>query len=440
MFYKIKGRSSLTGKGTVSVVYRQTGFETVKATGVAVLAADFDLKTGRVKGRVKEHPEMNARIQEVTTNLELAVQDAKDSGLPLTKAAVDAAYDSILAIEAAYDEVSAEFKQYIAQERVLVTTAAERLTKRKEKLEMIEMHIHGKPSGIAASFHDKITDFIKEDTQHYSKPTKRGFLDLASMLKEWNPTLRLEDVTLKIFNDFQNALKIKALRNSSVRTIMQRFRTVYRNLIVGTGLTAEFLKDFKGLEELANDEVIYLTQEEVTMIAQLPLICKAQKQIRLQFLLGCEVGLRHKDLVRLTPNNITGDTLTIVNHKKKTTVKPPITVKARAILEELELPAKQYHINYYNKVLRKILIKIEHFHQEVTLTHFVNNEPMEETLPKYMLVSSHVARKTAINNWLAKGVRESVVVRWAGHKDAKMIQKYYSNKEAETQQEMIKLL
>jgi integrase len=76
----------------------------------------------------------------------------------------------------------------------------------------------------------------------------------------------------------------------------------------------------------------------------------------------------------------------------------------------------------------------------VIFTHFVGNNPIIEEKMKWEAMSSHVGRKTAINNWLNKGIRESVVAKWVGHKNTKMIEKHYQNYEAASETEALKLL
>jgi integrase len=407
MFYKIKGISPKTGKGTVSCIIRTSGFELLKSTGVVVAPADFDTASGKVKKRVVEHVELNAQIVAVSSLLEEALRNCKATFQVVTKAALEA---EIAGLQAA---------------GVGSVVRREKPQFNKEKKNLLA---------------DKIAEYLERDVNHYRKATQRGYVDLVALLAAFNPVLTLEELDVPAMQRFQKHLIEKGMRNSSIRTTMARLLTIVRFYHDERGINTSFLSKLKLVPELANDEVIYLTREEVKLLTELPLNCKAQKQIRLQFLLACETGLRHEDLVSLTHSNITGDTLTVVTRKKNTTVKPPITAAARDILAELELPAKKYHINYYNKVLRKIFIKIPAFHQEVTLTHYVGNEPTQETKPKYLLISSHVARKTAIDNWLALGVRESVVAQWAGHKNIKMIAKHYSNKEAAATTEMQKLL
>jgi len=190
--------------------------------------------------------------------------------------------------------------------------------------------------------------------------------------------------------------------------------------------------------ELSNDDVIHLKPEDVAAIAALDLT-KAQRQVQQQFLFACETGLRHQSLY-ITSANITGDTLTVTTGKKNLTVKPPITKAARAILEGPDFPFRKYHVNHYNKVLRAICKKIPGFHVLVTLTHYKGNVAFVETKPKWEHMSSHVARKTATNNWREAKVSEIAIALWAGHKNTKTTAKHYQNKDALSAQEAQKLM
>ena len=55
---RIKGFSKKSGKGTVSINYRQAESEILRSTGVTVAPSNFDMKKGKVKSRVEEHPEL----------------------------------------------------------------------------------------------------------------------------------------------------------------------------------------------------------------------------------------------------------------------------------------------------------------------------------------------------------------------------------------------
>ncbi|GAA4498299.1 hypothetical protein GCM10023172_14980 [Hymenobacter ginsengisoli] len=440
MFYKIRGISPKSGKGTVYCVYRQNGKECLRTTGVAVAPADFDPATGKVKSRVPQHPELNAKIQAVALTIEGIVRDLKADGLEASSAAVAAALADIDTIAEAdafvlpiLEKADAQSLEALRKELAWLESETLRVKTAIGRFERL--------LGIAAPvklFTDKIADYLKADPNFYRPATVRGYEDLRVIIGEFRPQLRLEEIDLDTFREFQKYLLAKGMRNNSVRTHLDRLKTVYRYLADEAGLSAEFLKKFRQVPELANDDVIYLTREEVAAIAALKLT-KTQRQVQQQFLFACATGLRHQSL-NITTANITGETLTVVTGKKNLTVKPPITPAARAILNGPDFPFRKYHVNHFNKVLRAICKKAPGFDVPVTVTHYVGNVPTVETKPKWEHMSSHVGRKTAINHWLASGVRESVVSLWAAHRDTKTTAKHYANKDAISAQEALKLL
>jgi integrase len=204
------------------------------------------------------------------------------------------------------------------------------------------------------------------------------------------------------------------------------------------GLATGFLRKFKLVQELANDNVIFLSADEIEAIAALDIKAATLRQIQQQFLFACETGLRHSDLY-ITAANIVGEKLKVTTRKKQKTVTIPLTERAKAILAGPTFPFKQFGINHYNKAVHQICKKVAALHVPVTVTHYSGAKTFTETRMKWELISSHVARKSAINNWLARGVRETVVADWAGHSDLKMLQKHYQNREAASRQEALKL-
>jgi integrase len=409
MFYKIKGVSKKSGKGSVSVIYRQQDFEILRSTGVVVAPSDFDTKTGKVKSRVEEHPEHNAKIQEVAVALEKAVRDVKAALGVVTKEAVEAALN----------------QQPIKQPVAL-----------PELLSVVPAPAKAKQPTLCQCF----SEYISLNPEHRGEKTILGYLDTAKRLQEYSKNTLLPDVNLRFIQGFQSWLvNTKGMRNGSVRTHLDRFKTIYTRLADEENLPYTFLKKFKQIEERQDDNVIFLTDEEIAELEALELPLLSQRQLRAQFLFSCEVGLRHSDLY-INHSNIKGDFLNVVMRKGKRTVKPPLSTKAKAIINSQYFPFKPRDIRPYNIALRLLFKKLPSFHKVEMFTHFVGNNPVTEMCPKWQAMSSHVGRKTAINKWLSLGVRESVVAKWAGHKNTKMIEKHYQNYEAAYEQEAKKII
>jgi integrase len=405
MFYKIKGVSKKSGKGTVSVIYRQQDFEILRSTGVAVAPADFDTKTGKVKNRVGEHPELNRKIQEVAAALETAVRDVKTAHSVITKAAVEAVLN-----------------QQTLPEPVIMAVVPVRAEPKEQTL------------------CQRFTGYISLNPEHRGVKTVAGYLDTSNRLQEYSKKALLAEVDLRFVQGFQAWLvNTKGMRNGSVRTHIGRFKTIYTKLAEEENLPYSFLKKFKQIEERQDDNAIFLTDEEIAALESLELSLFSQRQLRAQFLFSCEVGLRYSDL-NINYSSIKGDYLHVVMRKSKRVVKPPLSKKAKAIIASEYFPFKPRPIRCYNLALKKLFKKMPTFHELISFTHFVGNNPVTEVCPKWEAMSSHVGRKTAINKWLNLGVRESVVAKWAGHKNTKMIEKHYQNYEAASEQEAKKVM
>ena len=78
----------------------------------------------------------------------------------------------------------------------------------------------------------------------------------------------------------------------------------------------------------------------------------------------------------------------------------------------------------YNDYLKE-LGKLAGFDQPTTKVIFKGSERIERTVPKYELLTSHVARKTFVTLALYKGIPAEVVRSFTGHKDAKVMERYF---------------
>ncbi|GAB3724099.1 site-specific integrase [Hymenobacter agri] len=438
MYYKLRKIGKKTGRGTVYVVYRFGQSELAKTTGVNVLPSEFNPKTGKVNGKNSLFPELNAQIQAVAGRMERAVRNARGEGLLPTTATVEACYAKLISVDDELPdlqdgaEVAADDLQ--RQMNELRTQLA-----RKEAAYADMLLAAGLSNGpnAKALFTDKIADFLAT-RPNYRPATILGYRDLSSMVAKFHSSLQLADVNVEFLQDFQRHLLDKEMRNQSVRTILDRLRTVYTHFAEDEGLSLLIFRKFRPIPALANDNVIYLTPEEIDAIAALEIKAPTLRQVQQQFLFACETGLRHSDLY-ITAANVVGEELRVTTRKKQKTVTVPLTERAKAIIEGPCFPFKPVNVNHYNKAIQQVCKKAPVLNALVTVTHYSGAKTFVQTRMKWQMISSHVARKSAINNWLAKGVRETVVADWAGHSDLKMLQRHYQNRASASRQEASKI-
>ena len=72
----------------------------------------------------------------------------------------------------------------------------------------------------------------------------------------------------------------------------------------------------------------------------------------------------------------------------------------------------------------KTLGKLCNIDAPTTITYYKGNERIEEILPKYELLSSHIGRRTFICNALMLGIAPNIVMKWTGHSDYAAMKPY----------------
>lgn len=72
----------------------------------------------------------------------------------------------------------------------------------------------------------------------------------------------------------------------------------------------------------------------------------------------------------------------------------------------------------------KELAELAEINEPVREVYYKGSERIEETTPKYALLSTHAGRRTLICNALSLGIAPQVVMKWTGHNDYKAIKPY----------------
>jgi site-specific recombinase, phage integrase family len=72
----------------------------------------------------------------------------------------------------------------------------------------------------------------------------------------------------------------------------------------------------------------------------------------------------------------------------------------------------------------KELCQLAGIDEPIRETYYRGNERVDEVLPKYELVGTHVGRRTFICNALSLGIPAQVVMKWTGHNDYKAMKPY----------------
>lgn len=181
-----------------------------------------------------------------------------------------------------------------------------------------------------------------------------------------------------------------------------------------------------------NDEVIILSDDEQTIIEKLELTSEALINARKWLLLGCQVGQRYGDLIRINPNMVkaTNGIKVIELQQQKTgkLVAIPLLPKAIKIIEnEMPYPIASQNFNQYIKKICK-LAKINEL---VKGSKYLTDDNKKDkhrvkvpgVYPKWQLIGSHVCRRSFASNFYTH-IPTPILISITGHGTEKMFLKY----------------
>lgn len=156
------------------------------------------------------------------------------------------------------------------------------------------------------------------------------------------------------------------------------------------------------------------------------------EKVRDMFVLGCNLGQRYSDLVRISPENFRNGQFSIVQQKTGNKCFVPIntlSIDSRitfAILEKYGYQAPYSgDINNYNTYLHELLRHIgEDFMEEVHIDNKINGVITRETKFRYQLISSHSARRSFATINTLRNIPRSKILRATGHSSERAFVRY----------------
>lgn len=156
------------------------------------------------------------------------------------------------------------------------------------------------------------------------------------------------------------------------------------------------------------------------------------EKVRDMFVLGCNLGQRYSDLVRISPENFKNGHFTIVQQKTGNKCFVPIntlSIDSRitwAILEKYNYHAPYTgDINNYNGYLHELLYSIgEDFLDDVYIDNKINGVITREVKKRYQLISSHSARRSFATINTLRNIPRNSILRATGHASEESFVRY----------------
>lgn len=140
---------------------------------------------------------------------------------------------------------------------------------------------------------------------------------------------------------------------------------------------------------------VYLSMNEITRIYYFKGLTRFQQKIRDLFVVGCLTAMRYSDYSTLSPANFQGNYIIKVTKKTSKKVKIPIHDYVREIYNKYNGNLLfGYSIQHFNRYIKVICQKIG-LDDQITFNYTRGGKLQTITKPKYELICSHTARRSA---------------------------------------------
>ena len=272
---------------------------------------------------------------------------------------------------------------------------------------------------------------------------------IRNELKEFNPEL-IKKRELIVFNKID--LIDEEEKKEKIMNFTKKIKNNYFSKIVA--ILKSFLnwstekgynknREYEKFKSKSHDvDIIYLTFDELLRLHNHDFGNSRLNHAKDFYCLGCFTGLRFSDLSQLKSANITESHISLSIQKTQTqnhiiklnNFSKEILDKYKGTIYE---PLPNISIQKFNDYIKECCEIVE-INQTVTITSYVGTKKLQNTFPKYQLITSHTARKTFITNSLLLGMEPKAIKQIANIKKDEVLNKYMKITEEYTDMQMDK--
>lgn len=274
-------------------------------------------------------------------------------------------------------------------------------------------------------------EFLKISKSHKAKNTIKNYTTIRNFFEQYETStkskIELDLIDLDFFEKLRDYSfsQLNVADNYFVK-IISVLKT-FMNWCINKRYTnsTEFRK-FKTSER--EREVIYLTKDELFTLYNYQFDSKKLEHVKDTFCFSCFTGLRFSDVISLNENSIVdGYIVKNIQKTKEISAKIPLNKYALEIISKykntIHSPLPVISQQKYNEYIKQCCEEVG-IDSLLTLIEYRGSNRIERTVPKYDLITSHVARKTFVTNSLILGMKELVVRNITGHKKEASFKKY----------------
>lgn len=263
-----------------------------------------------------------------------------------------------------------------------------------------------------------------EGTVKKLKTNKKHLLEFA---KDYRVVLDFDSIDVSFLNKYAEFFQNKKKHTNGTISKNIKILKWFLNYCVKMGYHSNSSYQsfsYKSIEP----EIISLTSQEVARLFNLKLTNLCLAQVRDVFCFCCFTSLRYSDVKNLKKTDVADNCIEIISVKTKSKVAIPLIDDAKVILDRYNgmlgnraLPViSNQKMNEYLKELGK-LAKLD---RPITKVRYRGNNRLEETLPLYEFLTTHLGRKTFITYMFRRNVDSELIRSISNHKSIASFSRY----------------
>lgn len=273
---------------------------------------------------------------------------------------------------------------------------------------------------------------------NYHKNISSLLHNIRSLESEYRVSIHPIQVTDIFWGHFIAFCQNRGMKSSSIRTLCQQLKAI---LSWATKYNVAVSPTYQDVNPpKSNNQEIALTADDVSRITYFDInlfyanrrsdFRKTMMAVRDMFVLSVCLYQRHSDMLRISPECFDRNTFHITQQKTGNIAVVNIdkySVDAKTTYRILErygytAPYKA-EISDYNGRLHMLMRDIG-FNEQIRIDERVDGKLVTKSVPKWKMITSHTARRTAITIGVLRGFNIHTLRKCSGHSDLRVFDNY----------------
>jgi integrase len=270
---------------------------------------------------------------------------------------------------------------------------------------------------------------LANKSENTKEKYRNALYHLESFECHKNEQIRIKHINLKfydkfvhyLYNEFKKPDDTVGLADNTVGTTIKNLKVVLNHLIKRGYPISNIVGELKAPK--ITNPIIFLTENEIEQLRSFEFESERLMKVRDVFVFNCYTGLRYSDLSRLEKCHIKENAIELRAYKNQKDIYVPLTPVALKILHKYDFNLPIVSEQKFNEYIKEAC-KCAGISENVELIVTRSGNKSYSMIPKYDVITSHIAIKTFISLCGKKGISPKIVSEITG-KSVQIILKHY---------------